>query len=415
MNTLDQVREKDFELFEQVGLPNKRHEDWKYTDISRVQDLLSIQPNDSRPVDAQDLAIKDLDAYKAVLVDGVFDDEYSNLPEDVTILSLAAFLNEMGEQAPDDIRRLFEIRGDEPLFNGLLALNAAKASDGVLLCVADGVTLEKPLYIQHISTQTSYIRHAVLMGKQAEAEIIEHYVGVGEEKALTSLSSNVILKQGARLRHIRVQQEPSKQTHIARVEVKQLRDSSYHLHSVELGGALTRVDVVVALAEQGASCELNGLFVLDGRQHVDHHTRVDHQAPHCVSRENYRTVLDGRSRAVFNGKVVVHKNAVKTDSAQSNGNLLLSKHAEIDTKPELEIYNDDVKCAHGATVGQLDDKQLFYLRSRGVSEAAAQELLTFAFADEVLTSMSNQTVRSYVENIAFSKLPHGEELEGLLA
>jgi len=171
----------------------------------------------------------------------------------------------------------------------------------------------------------------------------------------------------------------------------------------------------VNLSEQGASCSLNGLFVLDGRQHVDHHTRVDHKAPHCTSRENYRTVLDGRSHGVFNGKVVVHQGAIKTDSSQSNGNILLSKHAEIDTKPELEIYNDDVKCAHGATVGQLDDKQLFYLRSRGISEAAAQELLTFAFADEVLAAMSNQVVRSYVEKEAFAKLPHGADLDGLLA
>jgi len=205
-----------------------------------------------------------------------------------------------------------------------------------------------------------------------------------------------------------------KQRHVARIEVKQLRDSSYQLHSVELGGALTRVDVVINLAETGASTALNGLFVLNGRQHVDHHTRIDHEAPHCVSRENYRTVLDGRSHGVFNGKVVAHKGAVKTDSAQSNGNLLLSRQAEIDTKPELEIYNDDVKCAHGATVGQLDDKQLFYLRSRGLSEEEAQELLTFAFADEVLATMGDAVVRRYIEQAAFAKMPHADDIEEVL-
>ncbi|MDX8398440.1 MAG: Fe-S cluster assembly protein SufD [Mariprofundaceae bacterium] len=409
------IRKRALDLFEQTPLPTNRNEDWKYTDISRVQDLLAIQSDAAQGIDTEGLAIEHLDAYKAVLVDGVFDDERSDIPESVNILSMAAFLNEMGEQAPDDIQRLFEVRGDESLFNCLMALNAAQASDGVLVCVADGSKLEKPLYIQHISTQTSYVRHAILMGKQAEAEVIEHYVGSADHKALTSLSSQVILKSGAILKHVRLQQESLKQTHIARVEVKQLRDSSYTLHSVELGGALTRVDVVVSLEEAGAFCELNGLFVLNGRQHVDHHTRVDHKSPHCVSRENYRTVLDGRSRAVFNGKVVVHEGAVKTDSSQSNGNLLLSKHACCDTKPELEIYNDDVKCAHGATVGQLDDKQLFYLRSRGVSEEAAKELLTFAFANEVLVGLSQKHVRSYIEKEAFSKLPHGADLDGLLA
>jgi len=170
----------------------------------------------------------------------------------------------------------------------------------------------------------------------------------------------------------------------------------------------------VNLAEAGASCDLNGLFVASNRQHIDHHTRIDHNAPHCVSRESYRTVLDGRARAVFTGKIVVAEGAVKTDSAQSNGNLLLSRNAEIDTKPELEIYNDDVKCAHGVTVGQLDDNQLFYLKSRGLSEEEARQLLTFAFADEILTAMDNNTIRRFIEKAAFDKLPNMDTLAGLV-
>jgi len=412
------IRRHALSLFEQHGLPTMRQEDWKYSDLSRLQPLLD-GGNSSHVMDAEPLAMAGLDAYRVVLCDGQVLHEQSNMPDEVSIRSLANLLDAMGEHASEDMARLFELRGDEPLFNGLLALNAAKASDGVCVCVADGAKLDKPLYIQHVGRQTSYLRHAIVLGQQSEAEVVEHYVGddshAGEQGGLTSLSSNVILKAGAQLQHIRLQQESVKQSHVARVEVQQLRDSTYHLHSVELGSALTRVDVVVALAEAGASCELNGLFVLGGRQHVDHHTRIDHQAPHCTSRERYRTVLDGRSHGVFNGKVVVHKGAVKSDSSQSNGNLLLSKQAEIDTKPELEIYNDDVKCAHGATVGQLDDKQLFYLRSRGISEAAAQELLTFAFADEVVAKMPNAVVRRFVERAAFAKLPHDEGFEGLLA
>jgi len=413
MSLVEKTRQEALSLFEKVGLPSKRDEDWKYTDASRLADLLEIGEV-SADINSQDLGMADLDAYRMVFANGVFDATQSNLPDEVSILSLAALEASVSNEDSETLAKLFQVSGDEPLFNGLMALNAAVASDGAAVCLADNSVLDKPLYILHVSNQNNVIRHGLMLGENAQAQVIEHFISTGEEKALSNCVTAVILKNGASLEHSRLQQEGEKQSHIARVEIKQFRDSSYTFHGVELGASLSRTDLVVNLSESGASCELNGLFVLGGRQHVDHHTRVDHEASHCTSRENYRTVLDGRSHGVFNGKVVVHEGAVKTDSSQSNGNLLLSKHAEIDTKPELEIYNDDVKCAHGATVGQLDDKQLFYLRSRGISQEAAQELLTFAFADEILTAMSNQTVRSYVEKVAFAKLPHGAELDGLV-
>jgi len=413
MNLVEQTRQEALSLFKKVGLPNKRDEDWKYTDVSRLADLLEVGSS-STEITVEGLGIADLDAYRMVFINGVFDEAQSNLPNEVSIVSVAALEASVSKEASETLAKLFQVSGDEPLFNGLMALNAAKASDGAAVCLADNSVLDKPLYILHVSNQNNVIRHGLMLGENAQAQVIEHFISTGDEKALSNCVTAVILKNGASLEHSRLQQEGEKQSHIARVEIKQFRDSSYTFHGVELGASLSRTDLVVNLSESGASCELNGLFVLGGRQHVDHHTRVDHEASHCTSRENYRTVLDGRSHGVFNGKVVVHEGAVKTDSSQSNGNLLLSKHAEIDTKPELEIYNDDVKCAHGATVGQLDDKQLFYLRSRGISQEAAQELLTFAFADEILTAMSNQTVRSYVEKVAFAKLPHGAELDGLV-
>jgi len=413
MNLIEQTRQDALRLFEKVGLPNKRDEDWKYTDASRLADLLEID-GESVAITSEGLGISDLNAYRMVFVNGVFDALQSSLPDSVSIASLAALQASSGCDEGEKLATLFRVLGDEPLFNGLMALNAAVASDGAAVCLADNSVLDKPLYILHISNKNNAIRHALMLGENAQAQVIEHFISIGEEKALSNCVTSVILKSGASLEHSRLQQEGKRQSHVARVEVKQFRNSSYTFHGVELGALLSRTDLLVNLSEQGASCELNGLFVLDGRQHVDHHTRVDHAASRCTSRESYRTILDGRSHGVFNGKVVVHEGACKTDSSQSNGNLLLSKHAEIDTKPELEIYNDDVKCAHGATVGQLDDKQLFYLRSRGISQEAAQELLTFAFADEVLTSMSNQAVRSYVEKEAFAKLPHGAELDGLV-
>lgn len=418
MSFVEQTRQQALKLFEQTGLPTTRDEHWKYTDISRLEALLNhAEPSESDVLDTSNLGITTLDAYRVVFMNGLWDEEASSLPKDVSILSLAALENSVAdsEEEAKQLAKLFEVSGEEPLFNGLMALNAAQASDGAAVCIADNTVLDKPLYILHVSNQNNTIRHGLMIGKNAQAQVIEHYMGVDDNRALSNISTHVILRDGGQLEHTRLQQEGEKQAHIARIEVKQLRNSSYTLHAVEVGSLLTRVDVVIGLTEEGASCNLNGLFVLDGRQHVDHHTRVDHIAPHCTSNEIYRTVLDGRSHGVFNGKVVVHEGAIKTDSKQSNGNLLLSKHAEIDTKPELEIYNDDVKCAHGATVGQLDDKQMFYLRSRGISQETAQELLTFAFADEVLAAMSNQTVRKYIEKAAFAKLPHGQDLEELLA
>ncbi|MDQ6995773.1 MAG: SufD family Fe-S cluster assembly protein, partial [Mariprofundaceae bacterium] len=342
MKLIQTVKQDALACFEKIGLPSKRNEDWKYTDASRLADLLEMS-DANKALDSNGLGMLDLDAYRIVFINGVWDEDQSNLPKGVAIQSLTA-INDS---------KLFQISADAPLLNGFNALNAAKARDGAAICLADNSVLDKPLYILHVSNQNQIIRHGMMLGKHAQANIIEHFISVGEDKALSNASTAIILKAGAHLEHSRIQQEGKAQSHVARVDVKQLRDSSYTFHGVELGASLSRTDLVVSLSEQGASCDLNGLFVLGGRQHVDHHTRIDHIAPHCTSRELYRTILDDRSHAVFNGKVMVHRGAIKTDSKMSNGNVLLSKHAEIDTKPELEIYNDDVKCAHGATVGQL--------------------------------------------------------------
>jgi len=413
MSVLAQTRQDALNLFEKLGLPSQRDEDWKYTDASRLKDLLQPTPIDEN-IHIKDMGITGLDAYRMVFINGMFAEAESSLPEGVSILSLAELeKNSVGEDA-EGIAKLFTVDTKAPLINAFNAFNAAKASDGAVIILADNAILTKPLYILHISNQSNVVRHSFMIGKHAEAQIIEHFISTDDIKALSNTCSFVALKAEARLEHTRIQQEGNKQSHVARVQVKQCKGSSYQFHGVELGASLSRTDLVVNLHGEGASCDLNGLFVLGGRQHADHHTRIDHKAPHCTSRELYRTVLDGRSHGVFNGKVMVHEGAIKTDSNMSNGNILLSKNAEIDTKPELEIYNDDVKCAHGATIGQLDDKQLFYLRSRGISAEAAQELLTFAFADEVLVAMRNQTVRSYVEKAAFAKLPHSDDLEEML-
>ena len=409
------LRQQAAAAFAHAGLPARRHEDWKYTDISRLTASLGDAwwlPTRTDANTEHVAAIEGLDAYRLVFDAGVFQAGQSTIPAGVELLPLAELL---ADEASETAQCLFNLDESTPLFNGILAANTALASDGLCACIDAGIKLDKPLYVVHVGHGTAHVLNAVMLGEGAQATLIEHFVGSdGQAAGLSNQATYLRLQANASLIHYRVQMEHARQFHVGRVEVKQARDSRYSLHAVELGASLSRADIVVNLAEPGASCDLSGLFVASGRQHIDHHTRIDHNAPHCVSREKYRTVLDGRAHAVFNGKIVVAEGAVKTDSAQSNANLLLSRKAEIDTKPELEIYNDDVKCAHGVTVGQLDETQLFYLKSRGLSEEEARQLLTFAFADEILTTMEIQIVRRFIEKAAFAKLPNMTDLEGLL-
>jgi len=413
--SLQQIRHAAWQAFEARGLPTTRDEDWKYTDLSRLQVQLGDQwwqlPAADGAVDAASFAIPGLDAYRILFVNGHFDAAASNLPTSISVTSLATLI----QDEPAKAMELIAYQSDALLNSSIVAANSALATDGACICVPENTRLDKPLYILYVNSGgTTHLRTGIDIGKQAAVEVIEHFAGSDVGTGVTTAVTAIHLHDGARIEHSRLQMEATKQCHLGRVEVSQQRDSSYTLHATELGGMISRADVVVRLQQQGASCHLNGLFVAANRQHMDHHTRIDHNAPHCISRENYRAVLDGRSHGVFNGKIVVAKGAVKTDSAQNNANLLLSPHAEIDTKPELEIYNDDVKCAHGVTVGQLDKNQLFYLKSRGLSGEEARQMLTFAFADEILARMSNQAVRRFVEKAAFAKLPNISDLEEML-
>jgi Fe-S cluster assembly protein SufD len=239
--------------------------------------------------------------------------------------------------------------------------------------------------------------------------VIESYIGLEDAaENLTNAVTEIILHAGAALEHYRVQQESVQGYHVSSVHVQQEASSRYESHVIALGGALSRTDIETRLAAAGAETVLNGLYMAGGRQHVDHHTRIDHLAPHTRSAEYYRGVLAGRARAVFNGKVVVHPDAQKTDAHQTNANLLLSADAEVDTKPELEIYADDVKCSHGATVGQLDEDALFYLRARAIDLETARSLLTYAFAEDIISRMRFKPIRERLSRLVLGRLPEQE-------
>jgi Fe-S cluster assembly protein SufD len=229
-----------------------------------------------------------------------------------------------------------------------------------------------------------------------------------------NVTTEVKVGPNANIEHYKVQQESSKAFHIATLQVDQQRDSTFTSHSVSLGAQLARNDINAYMGDEGATCNLYGLYVTDGRQHTDFHTRIDHAQPHCTSNEFYKGILDGHSRAVFNGQVHVHPDAQKSDAQQSNNNLLLSKNAEVDTKPQLEIYADDVTAAHGATVGQLDENMMFYLRSRGIDYNSAHALLVYGFAHSVIEKMSLEPLQKHLEGVLVSRIPNAAQFSDMV-
>ncbi|HXH64527.1 MAG TPA: Fe-S cluster assembly protein SufD [Mariprofundaceae bacterium] len=418
---LDAYRQACVDTFGRSGIPTMRHEDWKYTDLPRVltpwwSRLCTPAAGDALfdagVLDA--LRLNDLDAQRLVFVDGHFHPGLSDAPlaggDGLYAGPLAPLLD-----MPPSWLILDAGESEAPLYHGLNAANGALFTDGLAVHVPAGKALPRPVQAIFLSRsgQVSHPRNHVDLAAGARATVIEQYASIQapdrEEGALDNAVSRIALAEGAELTHYRLQQLGPHDVHLGRVQVDQ-EGGRYAAHAVNLGGQLCRLDIVAGLQREGAGCELNGLYMAGGLQHTDCHTRIDHHAPACSSREFFKGVLDGRAHAVFNGKIVVYPDAQKTDSAQSNANLVLSRQAEIDTKPELEIYADDVKCAHGATVGQLDANQLFYLRSRGFSEAAAKQTLTVAFADEVLARMPHPEVRAYLERVGLSRLAAAAEV-----
>ena len=407
--------------FAQAGIPTTRHEDWKYTDLPRA--LAPWWPKLSTPAAGEAmldagvldaLLVDGLDVHRLVFVDGRFHAGLSDAPlradSGLYVGPIAPLLD-----VPPTWLELDAAEAQTPLYHGMNAANGALFTDGLAVHVPAGQALPRPVQAICLSRsgQVAHLRHHIRLGAGARATVIEQYASAHaadrQDGALDNVMSQVTLAEGADLTHYRLQQHGPHHLHLGRVQVTQ-QGGRYASHAVNLGSHLCRLDIVAGLRQEGASCELNGLYMTGGRQHTDCHTHVDHHAPSCSSREFFKGVIDGRSHAVFNGKIVVHAEAQKTDSAQSNANLVLSRQAEIDTKPELEIYADDVKCAHGATVGQLDANQLFYLRSRGLTEPAARQTLTVAFADEVLARMPDTPVRTYLERVGLSRLAAATEV-----
>ncbi|MEE9287525.1 MAG: Fe-S cluster assembly protein SufD, partial [Gammaproteobacteria bacterium] len=336
------------------------------------------------------------------------------LPQGTIVDSLASVLQHQGGS---HLEHLGQYADDKA--NGFAALNTAFMTDGAYINLPAGTYVQKPIHLLFLSTThdnalINYLRNLIVVGANAKVTIIESYVGLEGARNLTNTVTEVALGSGSVLEHYKLQQESLTSFHIGSLHIRQSADSRMYSHSISLGGAIVRNDINTALTAEGAEVNLNGLYMASGRQHIDNHTRIDHASPHTRSNEVYKGVLDGHARGVFNGKVVVHEGAAKTDARQSNKNLLLSNTAEVDTKPQLEIYADDVKCSHGATVGHLDKDALYYLRTRGIDEDAATSLLTYAFADDVINHIKYAPIRARLEKVVIGRLPNMDRIRQFL-
>jgi Fe-S cluster assembly protein SufD len=406
------MREDAFERFEELGFPTTDEEDWKYTNIAplarRAFQLRSKETGAANSSDAvASFVYAEARRSCLVFVNGAFRPELSALeavPQGVVVSDLASALNDVhAELVREHLARL-SAKGD-----AFAALNTAFLESGAFIHLPAEARVEAPLQLLFLSDATAhegaaFPRVLLVAERDSRLDIIESYAATDDAAYFTNAVVEVFVAGGARVTHCKVQDESERAFHIAATRATVSRNAAYELTTVTLGAGLSRHGIEVLLDDAGAECRVDGLYIVGTGQHADTHSLIDHRHPHGISRQNYKGILDGKSRAVFNGRVYVHDGAYQTDAEQSNKNLLLSPDARVDTKPQLEIFNDDVKCAHGATVGQLDEEELFYLRSRGLHTDLARNLLTYGFAEEIVEKIKYESIRAQLDSAILNRL-----------
>jgi Fe-S cluster assembly protein SufD len=396
------IRQAAIERFSRLGFPTTHQEEWKYTNLAPFLKT----PYEAAPASSGGAVPlqRGPGRLRLTFVNGRFAPELSRLPS-TPGLRLASFGNggEFEERA-----------GSCAAFedNALVALNTALFEDGAYVEIASGAVIETPVELLFLTTAdskpvVSYPRVLIVAGRDSQAQIVETYRGFGGAPYFTNAVTEVLAGDGAVLEHYKLQEEHAGALHFGMLAARQGASSSFVSHNIALGAALARNEIAAVLEGEGADCNLNGLYLATGTQHVDNYTTLDHAKPHATSHELYKGILDGKGQGVFHGRIIVRPDAQKTDAIQRNKNLLLSETATINTKPQLEIYADDVKCTHGATVGQVDPDAVFYLRSRGVALEEARRLLTYAFTSEMTARMKVAAVREHLDTALFARLSGG--------
>jgi len=401
------MRRNAMTSFSALGFPTPALEDWHYTSLSSIADVPFAVAGGSSTTTVADLTPYVINAEwpTVVMLNGRYSAALSSLdliPDGVTVMDLERASREQPALLQ---QHLGTVAVSE---HAMTALNTGLMQDGVLVWLANDVVSETPIHILHVADASAagsatFPRTLIVAGRSSKATVLESFVSLAEVAYFTNHVAEVVVGENATVTHSKIQRESDLATHVSTTEAHQARDSHYVHFSMAMGAKLSRTNVYTILDGENCGATLNGLYLGKGAQHTDHQTRIEHAQPHCFSRELYKGVLDGSSRAVFNGKVYVHAIAQKTDGKQSNHTLLLSPDARIDTKPQLEIFADDVRCTHGATVGRMDEAGLFYMKSRGVPAETARKLLTYAFAADVLETIENETVKQALEQLTLER------------
>lgn len=408
---LQSIRKEGLNQLSVLDFPSKQNEEWKYTDVAPVLKQFFVPAvNSSAPVfskeDIKKHLFVDFDFHLLVFINGLFSKELSelgDLPSGVVVGSLNQITNENPELIKNYINHLSVID------NAFNALNTTYAFDGAVIIIPDGKIIEKPVQILYLNTSNDDLilsspRNLVIAGKNSQVSIVANYAGCGSKAYFSNIITEVYADEYSLVDYYKIQNETDESFHIEKFQVKQKNNSIVNHYNISFGGAIIRNDINSLLDGQNTETHYYGIYLAHGSQQMDNHTFIDHAKPNCMSNELYKGILDGNSRGVFNGKIIVRKDAQKTNAYQQNKTILLSKSAKIDTKPQLEIFADDVKCSHGATVGQLDDVSEFYIRSRGVPQELAKSMLIRAFANDVIEKIKIEQLRVQINRMIFQHL-----------
>lgn len=405
------LREEALHRFCETGFPTTKHEEWKYTPLRSLTRAFyqPAQANTTKEIQLPSV----FEGPLLVFVNGFFQPHFSSSLEKSGVLfsSLSHLLKD------GTLAEVFELgRVAPPDWQFFVALNTALFQDGAIIRIPKGVVLDQPLILRYISATTSPTlicpRNLIVMEENSQAVIVEEFESLNGGDYWTNTVTEFVIGDGAVAHHIKIQRDSEEAHHLSFLATRQGRSSSFTSHVIGFGGALTRNEIYAVLNGEGSECYLNGLYMLRDKQHHDTRTVLDHAQPFCSSREFYKGILDDESHGVFSGKIIVRPGAQKTDAKQSNMNLLLAKGATVNSKPQLEIFADDVKCTHGATIGRIDEEALFYLRARGLDKDSARGLLVYAFASDILLRLPVPALRHQLESALFDRLPGDVPLQG---
>jgi Fe-S cluster assembly protein SufD len=407
---IHRIRKDAFTKFVDKGFPTTKLEEWKYTNvdsIAKTEFNLELPKTKIQKSDVEKFFIKNLDCYKLVFINGRYDSDLSDNFEsenDFSVSNLQIYIKENLDSDSQKLTKLADYNSDS-----FIALNTAFMQDGIAINIKKEISIDKPFFLLFVSSgenESNLNQPRILFESQAnsKAVVVESFQSIQSDKDLGNVVAEFHLEENARVEHIKIQNQSESSYHISNLYAKLEKNSYLKTLDINLGGKITRTNLFTKLSGEGSECVLNGVYIGNGTQHIDNRTVIEHEKPHCLSTQTYKGIVGDNARGVFNGKIHVYQEAQKTNAIQNNSGLLLSDNASIDTKPQLEIYADDVRCTHGATIGQLDEEALFYLRSRAIDVQQAKKMLINAFTGEVIDQVENEILWDRIQEYIIEKL-----------